>query len=226
MQLYYIRHGEPIYDPDCLTEKGHRQARALGETLQHCGIDKIYASTSTRARQTAQPLADLTGKEITLLDWCNESHAGDEFFVVENGNPHWIYQSEHYLAEMASEEVYALRDKWYEHPTFASMKCGKGERRVAKEADAFLAQFGFIRDESEHCYHAEKPFDGKVALFAHEGFGHIFLPYVCFIPYPIFARFDNAHTGVTILDFTPYDDGRVFPHLRCVSDTGHLLSLQ
>ena len=29
MLLYILRHGDPIYDPDSLTEKGHLQAQAL-----------------------------------------------------------------------------------------------------------------------------------------------------------------------------------------------------
>ena len=31
MLLYVIRHGDPIYDPDSLTELGHEQARALAK---------------------------------------------------------------------------------------------------------------------------------------------------------------------------------------------------
>ena len=29
MLLFYVRHGDPIYKPDSLTELGHRQAEAL-----------------------------------------------------------------------------------------------------------------------------------------------------------------------------------------------------
>lgn len=222
MQLYYIRHGEPIYEPDQLTEKGHAQARALGEAMKDYGIDKIFASTSNRARQTAQPLADALQKDVVLLDWCNEKYAADAFGAKDDGKWSWIYRVEKYLALFASDEVYALRDKWYEHPAFAALKCKEGYLRAAREADAFLESFGLVRDENEHCYRADKLFDGKIALFAHEGFGHFFLPYVTFIPYPLFARFDNAHTGVTQIDFKPFEDGRVFPRIQYVSNTAHL----
>lgn len=33
MLFYYIRHGDPIYDPDSLTPLGKRQAEALGKRL-------------------------------------------------------------------------------------------------------------------------------------------------------------------------------------------------
>ncbi|MBQ1206574.1 MAG: histidine phosphatase family protein, partial [Clostridia bacterium] len=55
MLLYVIRHGDPIYNPDSLTEKGKRQAEALARRLAVNGLDKIYSSPLVRAQQTAQP---------------------------------------------------------------------------------------------------------------------------------------------------------------------------
>ena len=49
MLLFYIRHGDPIYTPDQLTDLGQRQAEAVGHRLGLYGIDKIFSSTSTRA---------------------------------------------------------------------------------------------------------------------------------------------------------------------------------
>ena len=38
MILFYIRHGEPIYNPDQLTPEGHAQAEAVGTHLAALGI--------------------------------------------------------------------------------------------------------------------------------------------------------------------------------------------
>ena len=65
MLLYYIRHGEPTYDPDCLTPNGERQAEAIARRLARFGVDKIYASSSIRARSsggTASSVAISTRK--------------------------------------------------------------------------------------------------------------------------------------------------------------------
>ena len=43
MLLYYIRHGEPTYDPDELTPNGERQAEAIARRLARYGVDKIYS---------------------------------------------------------------------------------------------------------------------------------------------------------------------------------------
>ena len=61
MLFIYVRHGAPIYDPDSLTPLGHRQAEAVGKRLALYGLDRIYASTSARAIQTAKPAAELLG---------------------------------------------------------------------------------------------------------------------------------------------------------------------
>lgn len=66
MLLFYIRHGDPIYDPDSLTPLGNRQAEAVAKRLAVYGIDEIYSSTSNRAQLTAKPTTELIKKEIGL----------------------------------------------------------------------------------------------------------------------------------------------------------------
>ena len=83
MDLYYIRHGEPIYDPDSLTDKGHEQAALLVPYLLRCGLDRVYSSTSNRAMQTAQPTCDAMGIEMQLLDFANEKYAYRDFSIGE-----------------------------------------------------------------------------------------------------------------------------------------------
>ena len=75
MLLFYVRHGDPIYNPDSLTDLGHEQAKALAKRLMLFGVDEIYASTSVRATQTAMPTAKLLKKEIHPCDWAQESVA-------------------------------------------------------------------------------------------------------------------------------------------------------
>ena len=75
MLLFYIRHGDPIYNPDSLTPLGHRQAEAISKRFAVYGLDEIYSSPSTRAKQTAQPTCEVLKKEPTILDWCYESPA-------------------------------------------------------------------------------------------------------------------------------------------------------
>jgi len=42
MKLYFIRHGDPNYTLDCLTELGHRQADELSDHIRNYSIQKIF----------------------------------------------------------------------------------------------------------------------------------------------------------------------------------------
>ena len=62
MIFYYVRHGDPIYNPDSLTPLGERQAEAVAKRLCLFGVNKIYASTSNRAILTGKPTCDIWAK--------------------------------------------------------------------------------------------------------------------------------------------------------------------
>ena len=66
MLLYIIRHGDPDYTTDSLTEKGVLQAEAVGKRLFHSGIHRIFSSPMGRAKQTAEPACRLLGKECVI----------------------------------------------------------------------------------------------------------------------------------------------------------------
>lgn len=85
MLLYYIRHGDPIYTPDSLTEQGEKQAEALSKRLADVDFDRIYVSTSNRAYLTAKPTLEKCGKEPIMTDWLNENVAGSYFWLVKCG---------------------------------------------------------------------------------------------------------------------------------------------
>ena len=71
MLLYYVRHGDPIYDPDSLTPLGMEQAAAVARRLAKFGVDEIYSSPSTRAMQTGSYTCEATGKPMQILDFLN-----------------------------------------------------------------------------------------------------------------------------------------------------------
>ena len=120
MKLYFIRHGQPIYDPDSLTPLGEEQAKALSKWFLSRPLDRVYASSSNRAVQTSMPTCRLQGKEPILCDWAHEMHAFEDFHAVDaNGNKQWILEVPTTIRQFISPEVNALGDKWYTHPYFA-----------------------------------------------------------------------------------------------------------
>lgn len=224
MLLFFVRHGDPIYHPDSLTELGKLQADAVAKRLARYGMDEIYASTSVRARQTAQPLCDLLKKEAILLDWAHEEYAAADLTVkYPEGKRKWVFRDPEMRRLLNSEEIRRLGKQWYTHPAFAETNFARGMERIQRETDGFLLSVGYRHDPENHCYYAERDWDGRVAFFAHEGMGVAFLSCVLDIPYPIFAtRALMTHSGVTVIRFEAARDGMVIPELMMFSNDSHI----
>ena len=94
MRLILIRHGETesnvnrqldtAYPGAPLNENGLTQAQALVEAIAHEQIEALYASTLTRAQQTAAPLAEARELELIIADGIQEIAAG-----IEEMNTDW-----------------------------------------------------------------------------------------------------------------------------------------
>ena len=101
MKILVIRHGESEADlldvhegraDFALTERGHRQAEAMADYVTaHFDISKIYASTLTQAKQTAQHLSEKSGIPIVfdsdLMEFNNGLLAGLPRAVVREKYP-------------------------------------------------------------------------------------------------------------------------------------------
>lgn len=222
MLFIYIRHGAPIYDPDSLTPLGRRQAEAVGKRLAAYGVDRIYASTSQRAIETAKPASELLGKEIIELDFANEGHAWWDFCRKnENGEHTWATNVPRYKAMFSCEEVRSLGREWYNHPMFEDTNFARGMKRIQSESDTFFASLGYEHDLENNCYKAVRPNEERVAMFAHHGFGIAFLSCILDIPYPMFVtKFDMCHSGMTVIEFSGEDI--VYPRTLQLSSDAHL----
>lgn len=228
MLFFYIRHGDPIYNPDSLTPLGHRQAEAVGRMLSQYRINEIYASTSERAKLTAAPLAEITKKEIKLLDFAYEGYAWNELTCYSEGlgRHAWLFHSPEVKELFHTDELVALGHRWYEHPAFLSDAfAGKdykaGIERIQKGSDEFFESLGYKR-VADGRYEVVSENKGRVALFAHQGFGLAFLSCVLGIPYPMFStHFDIFTSGVTVIDFSNVN-GYAYPKVIEHSSSAHL----
>lgn len=223
MLLFYIRHGDPIYDPDSLTPLGERQAEAVAKRLSLYGIDEIYASSSNRAKQTALPTCEILKKEMNVLDWCNEHYAWQDLAVpLDDGRRTWCFYVSKYRELFNSREVREMGMEWYKHPAFADTNFANGMTRIGGEIEHFMRTLGYVHDAEKCGYFAEQPNERRVALFAHQGFGLAFLSLLLDIPYPVFCtHFDMSHTGMTVIEFSNRQE-IACPRLLQLSNDSHL----
>lgn len=225
MLFYFIRHGDPIYDPDSLTPLGHDQAEALSKRLAICGLDEIYSSTSNRAILTARPTCEKLGIEPKLLDFANEAHTWAELTVNrEDGKPGitWLFYNRRTSMLFNSKEIRDLGDRWYDHPAFAEKNYEKGIKRIYDASDEFFASLGYKHERYTGKYKTVAHNGKRVALFAHQGFGLAFLSCVLDIPYPQFCtHFDITPTGMTVIEFTD-NGGYTIPKVLMHSSDSHI----
>lgn len=223
MLLYYIRHGDPIYTPDSLTLLGERQAEAVAKRLLRYGLDEIYVSSSNRAKLTAKPTCEMLKKEPIIMDWMNECYAWEDFAVEkEGGGKGWSFLMPHYVELLNSNHVRELGDNWYDHPDFENTKFKYGMVRIQKEADKFIKMLGYKHDRNRHIYISEKPNDKRVALFAHQGFGMLFLSSVLDVSMPQFTtHFDICHSAITVIEFNDMG-GIAVPKVLTLSNDSHI----
>lgn len=229
MLLYIIRHGDPIYDPDCLTDLGHEQAKALVPRLAPLGFDKIYVSPMIRAQQTAAPTCEALGMTPKIVPFlCEEDlfrkcvmplpKDGDEGTET---SMRWCFHQK--LTNYKPENPYAPLDKWYELPAFAPVreKAEKGYKEFVADADEFLLELGLRREGG--FYRIEKMPYKRVAVFCHQGVGLTWMSHMLNIPPQMFwSSFDMTHTGISVLEFREHKDGLTTPICLCLSDTSHL----
>jgi probable phosphoglycerate mutase len=222
MLLYVIRHGDPVYDPDSLTEKGHLQARALAKRLAVNGLDKIYTSPLIRAQQTAQPTCELLGIKPEIADWTSEGHTWQEFTFEDpelGGSLNWCFHVQ--TTRYKTPAILALGDKWYEAEPFCFTKAKEGYERIMRESDAFIEKLGYKREGMN--YRVVRPNDDRVAVFCHQGFGTTWLSHLLSIPPVLYwSTFDMNHSSMTIIEFKNTKDGNTAPICLAVSDTSHI----
>lgn len=224
MILYYVRHGDPIYDPDSLTPLGRRQAEAVAKRLSLYGLDEIYCSTSNRAIETAMPTCEILNIKPKTLEFANEIHAWRELTIKkENGDPlTWFFNDRRYMELFNTKEMRDLGDRWFEHPALSGFDYGKGIKRIYDDTDAFFESLGYVHNRFTGKYEIKEANHKRIAFFAHQGFGLAFLSCLLDIPYPAFcSHFDMCHTGVTVIEF-PHDSGYTIPKILTLSNDSHI----
>ena len=227
MRLIFVRHGEPDYQKDCLTENGVIQAQSTAKRLQDEKITAVYSSPMGRAAETASFTAKAHSLTVQKLDFMHEIDWGDTETGKEagagipyEGHP-WTL-----ACKLYSEQPESIGNgAWKEHPYFRSNRCMKYFRTIGEGLDTLLAGYGLIRNGS--LYECRRESDETIALFAHGGSGGILFSYLLNLPFPfVLATMPYGVCSVSIIAFTDPVEGKVIPRLELFNDMRHLPSFR
>ena len=242
-KIYLIRHAEAEgnfyrraqghYDAP-LTDRGLKQAAALGERFREIPLDAVYASDLRRARRTAQAVADVRGltvqtepdlREMGLgiwedLPWGNlmEDYA-EQYELFSTDTDLWEIEGAETNAAVRERMMAALKRlaERHEGQTIAAVSHGmalRGLFSVLPDHTGETKVPAHSENTAVSVVHAE---DGELRLVSHNDFEHL-PPELRTVTWQTWWR-DPGGRDLSSLIFRPLDlrkDGQLY--MDCYAD--------
>ena len=98
MKLMFVRHAEPWYAIDSLTEKGHREAELLSHRLCKLDVKAFYTSPLGRARETGRYTLE-TGTMPKLERIYGAPVQGQPFHAEPKAATTWVNAADEVMAQ-------------------------------------------------------------------------------------------------------------------------------
>lgn len=218
MRLLIIRHGDPDYEKDSLTEKGWREAGLLAERISKLDVADIYVSPLGRARDTASPALEKMGRTAVVCDWLREfPPLINRPDITEKKKIAWDWLPEDWTAE----EAYFQRDRWAETEIMREGRVGKVYKDVIRSFDALLAEHGYVR-EGEF-YRVERANRDTIVFFCHFGLECVLLSRLMNVsPMILWHHACAAPSAVTTVVTEERRQGKAAFRMTAFGDTSHL----
>lgn len=218
MRLLIIRHGDPDYAIDGLTEKGRREAELLADRLAKENISEIYCSTMGRARLTADPTLERPSMSAEYCEWLREfNYPRVRVPYLDRDKICWDLMPE-YVDSF--DEIYHPT-RWREMDFISNSDVADAYDNVCRELDRLLAAHGYERDK--YSYRVTSSNHDTLALFCHYGTTSVILSHLMNCsPYSIWQNAFTAPTAVTTVYTEERTDGIASFRASAIGDTSHL----
>ena len=238
MRLLIIRHGDPDYKNDSLTEQGWREAEMLAEMLakkfeeneaipqgvSDAGAEAarsetfFYVSPYGRARDTASLTLKKLGRTAEVMPWLREF----DVFIDRPDDPDKVRIPWDWLPQdWTADPKFYEKDHWFENERMAASKVWDEYRKVTGELDNLLAKHGYRREGGY--YRAERPNKDTIVLFCHFGVSSVLLSHLWNVsPMVVWHGFCAAPTSVTTVVTEERRKGIASFRMLAYGNTSHL----
>lgn len=218
MNLYIIRHAEPDYSIDSLTEKGWREAELLSRRLCKISNPHCYVSPLGRAKDTASLTLKKLGVEAKEMPWLQEFYGSyrlpKEFHKDGLG---WDLLPE----QWAQDPTYYDPANWFRAPAYRDTTIKPAYDAVCAGLDALLAENGYVRDGN--LYRAEEANTDNVFLFCHYGVECVLLSHLMGCsPVSLWHHSAALPSSVTVLSTEERRPGTAIFRMSRFGDLSHL----
>lgn len=230
-----IRHGDPDYEHDSLTETGRKEAALFAGIADSLHIGDCYVSPLGRAKETAAYTLNRLNRSAETLEWLQEFPAeldinGSEELrrafpntKKENGlykkRIVWDMVPSYYL----NHPEYMDREGWRDSEVAKNSDVIQVYDDVTQNLDRLLAGYGYVREEMH--YRVEKANKDTITFFCHFGLTCVLLSHLLNVsPFSLWHGLALAPTSVTEVVTEEREQGiAMFRSLR-LGDVHHLLA--
>ena len=234
MRLLFVRHGDPDYEHDSLTEQGRREAQLLIPRFMKEEVEQFYVSPLGRAQQTASPTLAALGRGAITLSWLQEftarvdMNAHPELLDAfpdtrrrEDGTWHHHIAWDVMPAYWTTDERCFDPERWRESYIAVNSDMCEAYDEATAGLDELLAQYGYIREG--RMYRTDHGRNVTLALFCHFGITAIFLSHLWHVsPFVLLHGLAVAPTSVTEVVSEERAKGEVFFRANKIGDISHL----
>ncbi len=217
MRILIVRHGEPNYEIDSLTEKGWREADYLAERLVKEEVKAFYCSPLGRARDTAKATLARFGKEATVCPWLREfaGYIRDEK-TGEKDIPWDLYPDEWTKIEGLYD-----KDAWLSTPLMQSGDVEEQYRWVCEGLDTLFEEYGYRREGG--VYRVLRECSDTVVFFCHFGVECVLLSHLMNVsPVILWQGLCALPSSVTEVVTEERKEGIASFRALCFGDLSHL----
>ena len=217
MKLLIVRHADPDYEKDSLTEKGFREAEYLSERLSKLDISKVYVSPLGRAKDTASFTLKKIGKEAQECQWLREFAPQ----IVRPDKGEKIICWDWLPTDWTKEESFYDRKQWHQTEVMQEGDVEKEYKWITDSLDEVLTHHGYVR--KDNYYQAEKSNNDTIVFFCHFGLECVLLSHLLGIsPMVLWHGMCAAPSSVTTLVTEERRKGAAYFRMTGFGDVSHL----
>lgn len=217
MRLLFIRHGDPDYVHDSLTEKGQKEVEYLADRLEKIQADAYFLSPLGRAQRTGEATLRRIGKTGKTLDWLQEFT--EPCFLPETGEKHLIWD---FMPSFMDRypQLYSEHD-WLKVPFIQQSGVPAAYRRVCEGIDDLLTDYGYARKRTY--YEVKKANRKTLMFFCHFGATAVILSHLFNMsPTAVMQHFSAAPSSVTTVYTEERECGIASFRCSAYGDISHL----
>ena len=217
MRIMIVRHADPDYSIDSLTETGWKEAECLSKRLEKIPVKEYYVSPLGRAKDTASLTLKKVGRTATECEWLREFEGhiirpdtGKEEIVWD-----WLPQ------DWTATEEYYRRDLWNTTDVMTAGNIKKEYEWVVKSFDELLKKHGYEREYDY--YRAVQPNNDTIMFFCHFGLECVLLSHLLGVsPMVLWHGMGAAPSSVTTIYTEERRKGIASFRVQSFGDVSHL----